>query len=235
MSETSPLTLSQIQPKMELKGTVKRIELAGAVIDVGAEADALLHISQIQPGRVKNVGDFLKDGQEVTVWVRHVDLENSKIAVTMIKPPAVSWNELAPGQVHKGTVVRIEKFGVFVDIGAERPGLVHISELATGYVATPNDVVQKGDEVEVKVLGVNRRKNQIDLSMKALATPQAAPEPSDEQPEDVPTAMALALQKALKEGEQKHPDTSKRKSGVRQQDDAREEIFKRTLSRLEDQ
>src|SRR4030067_3307861 len=67
-----------------------------------------------------------------------------------------------------GTVMRLEKFGAFVDIGAERPGLVHISEMTHDFIRTPGDVVKEGDEVEVKVLDVLKPKKQIKLSMKAL-------------------------------------------------------------------
>jgi ribosomal protein S1 len=217
---------------MELKGTVKRVELAGAVIDVGAEVDALLHISQIRPGRIKNVGDYLQEGEAVTVWVRQVDAEHGQIAVTLIKPPAVTWNELAPGQVYQGKVVRIEKFGVFVDIGAERPGLVHVSELATGYVSSPGDVVEKGQEVEVKVIKLDRRKNQIDLSIKQLATAPPAAAPSDGEPEQVPTAMALALQKALNQGGSGIAQNSAKRAS-RNRNQKQEEILDRTLQRLE--
>jgi predicted RNA-binding protein with RPS1 domain len=76
----------------------------------------------------------------------------------------------------KGSVVRLEKFGAFIEIGAERPGLVHISEMAHGYVKTPGDMLKVGDEVEAEVLDVQRRKKQIKLSMKALQ-----PEPEPEQ------------------------------------------------------
>lgn len=228
MSEESPLKLADIRPKMELKGIVKRIELGGAVIDVGAESEALLHISQIKAGRVKNVGDYLEEGKEVTVWVRNVDQKAGKIAVTMLKPPAVSWNELAQGQVYQGKVVRIEKFGVFVDIGAERPGLVHISELSSDYVNTASDVVEKGADVEVKVIGVNRKKNQIDLSMKALAAPIKVE--VEEDVEKTPTAMELAWQRAQQQG--KEDDSAAAKQAARQ-NEKREEIFRRTLQGLE--
>ncbi len=235
MSDRTSLTLAEIRPKMELKGVVKRIELAGAVIDVGAEADALLHISQIQAGHVKNVGDHLQEGQEVTVWVRNVDASRGQLNVTLIKPPAVGWAELAVGQVHVGKVVRIEKFGVFVDIGAEKPGLVHVSELAAGYVSNPSDVVETGAEVEVKVIGLNRRKNQIDLSIKQLAAPAArSVEKEEAETEDLPTAMALAMQRALgKEA----PAEKDRGSGRRrsEKDDRQEDILRRTLHRLENQ
>jgi len=77
--------------------------------------------------------------------------------------------------VIKGKIVRMESFGAFVEIGAERPGLVHISEMSHGYVRQPSDVVQEGDEIEAEILDVNRRKKQIKLSMKAVL-----PEPVEE-------------------------------------------------------
>ena len=97
--------------------------------------------------------------------------EKDRIELTMIKPLGLEWREIDKDMVLKGKVVRIENFGVFVDIGAERPGLVHISEITHDYIKTPNDVVKEGDEVQVKVLAVNRQKKQIKLSMKALEEP----------------------------------------------------------------
>jgi ribosomal protein S1 len=86
----------------------------------------------------------------------------------MIQPLALEWKEIEPDMIVKGKVVRLEPYGAFVDIGAERPGMVHVSELAHGYVKAPNEIVKEGDEVEAKVLDVNRKKKQIKLSMKAL-------------------------------------------------------------------
>ncbi len=231
--ELSPLSLGDVQPKTRLKGVVKQIQLAGAIIDVGLEeCDAFLHISQIRRRRrVKNVADALAEGQKVTVWALAVDKENARLDVTMIQPPAVSWDEIAVGQVYKGQVVRIEKFGVFVDIGAERPGLVHISELARDYVSDPNEVVQKGQEVEAQVIGIDRQKNQIDLSMKAIARP-SEPAVQQEPQEDLPTAMGLALRRALAdsaEGEESVMPAPRRTGKPRR--DQQDDILRRTLER----
>jgi small subunit ribosomal protein S1 len=234
VSDEARLKLSDIKPKQELQGIVKRIELAGAVIDVNAEAEALLHISQIKSGRVKNVGDHLKEGEEITVWVRKVDAEKGTISVTMIKPAALAWNEIKEGQVLTGKVVRIEKFGVFVDVGAERPGLVHISELSAEYVNSASDVVAKGADVEVKVIGLNRKKNQIDLSMKALQVPAKIEVIEEEETsEKLPTAMELAFAKA-----QKKQDKDERPGAASKRDrqaEKREELLRRTLQRMENQ
>ncbi len=101
-------------------------------------------------------------------------VKEDHIELTMNEPLALEWREIKKGMNVKGTVVRLEKFGAFIEIGAERPGLVHISEMAHGYVKTPGDMVKVGDEVEAQVLDVQRRKKQIKLSMKAT---QPAPEP----------------------------------------------------------
>ncbi len=89
----------------------------------------------------------------------------------MIKPLELEWREIEADMVIKGKVTRLEKFGAFVDIGAERPGLVHISEMTHDYIKDPSEVVKVGDEIEVKVLSVNRQKRQIKLSMRALEEP----------------------------------------------------------------
>lgn len=191
---STPHSLADISPKMEFQGKVKRIELAGAFVDIGNDLEAFLHISQIKGKKIRNVQDALSEGQEITVWVQSVDQASGRITLTMIKPAAIDWNEVAQGQVYKGKVVRIEKFGAFVDFGAERPGLVHVSEMDADYVGSPEDVVAKGQEVQVKVLRVNREKGQIDLSMKALSE---VVEEVEEAEEEAPTALALALQKAM--------------------------------------
>ncbi len=190
----TPASIEELEPKMKLRGRVTKIELFGAFIDVGVGRDGLLHISQLSQKRVNNVRDVVSEGAEVTVWVRQVDKKTGRIDLTMVEPVAVAWDELKTNQVYTGTVARIEKFGVFVDIGAERAGLVHVSELASGYVSSPADVVKVGDRVEVKVIGVNRKKRQIDLSMKAVEAPDEAEEVEEE---ELPTAMAVALKRAM--------------------------------------
>ncbi len=163
----------EVKQKMQFTGTVTKIRLAGAVIDIGLGKPAVLHVSQIiapdnQP--IKRVEDVLQPGQQIEVWVKKVARkdEEERIELTMIKPLDLEWREIKEGMTVKGKVVRLEKFGAFVEIGAERPGLVHISEMAHGYVKQPGDVVKEGDEIEAKVIEVNRRKKQIKLSMKAL-------------------------------------------------------------------
>ncbi len=172
----------ELKPKMKFTGKVLKTTLAGAVVDIGVGRPAVIHVSQIEPPDnlpIKSVKDVLKEGQIIDVWVRKVKEE--RIELTMFKPLDLEWRDIKKDLIVKGKVVRIEPFGVFLDIGAERPGLIHISELAHGYVRTPSDVVKEGDELEAQVIDLNKKKKQIKLSLKALQ-----PEPVHEQP--APTA-----------------------------------------------
>jgi small subunit ribosomal protein S1 len=177
--ESPVVTQNELPPEVKTKarftGTVVKTSLAGALIDIGIGKPAVIHISQIvspnQNEPIKRVEDVLHVGQNVDVWVRRAKPE--RIELTMIKPLDLEWREIKKDMIVKGTVVRLEKFGAFVDIGAERPALVHVSEMAHGFVRSPSDVVKEGDTIEAQVLEVDRRKKQIKLSMKAL---QPSPE-----------------------------------------------------------
>lgn len=246
-------SISDLKPKMELKGVVKRIELFGAFVDVGVGHDGLLHISQLREEPVNNVADVLKEGDEITVWVRKVDVNQNRIDLTLIKPLGLMWNEISVGQVVSGTVVRVEKFGAFVDIGAERPGMVHVSELSSGYINSPDDVVKVGDQVQAKVIKVNSRKKQIDLSIKALEAVPVAEKggASSDDDEKVPTAFELALRRALlnsdeefpalqrafdsvdREGKSKKSKREKRQAGNEKHRQQQEELLSRTLKTRE--
>ena len=146
-----------------------------------------------------------------------------------------------------GKVVRLENFGAFVEIGAERPGLVHVSELSHNYVRVPSEVVKVGDEVDVKVLEVDKRKKQIKLSMKALqdepeveAAPQKTArkgkakkevevvEEETELPD--PTYMEIAMRKAMDRAEKRKPEITNRiKRAKMITETEADEIYERTL------
>lgn len=158
--------VAALEPKTKLSGKVLKTTLAGALVDIGQSLPGVIHISQLSKDAINKVEDVVKEGQIVDVWVRRV--KKDRIELTMIQPLALEWKEIEPNLVVKGKVVRLESYGAFVDIGAERPGMVHVSELAHGYVKTPSEIVKEGDEIEAKVIDVDRKKKQIKLSMKAL-------------------------------------------------------------------
>src|SRR4030067_3323213 len=194
--------LSELKEKMAVEGKVSRIDLSGRFSALGVEREGFAHISALAEHQVNRVEDVLKLGQQVSVWVRKVDAIHGRLVLTLVKPLDVEWNDIKKGSVVPGRVVRLEKFGAFVEIGAERPGLIHISELANGYVKDPAEVVKVGDAIEVMVLGVDRKKKQIQLSLKALET-RTAKEVEEEQKAEEPslTAMQAAFLKAQESSE----------------------------------
>jgi small subunit ribosomal protein S1 len=245
----------QLERKMHLKGKVIKTSKAGAIVDIGVEKPALLHVSQIVSGKnepILRVEDALKENQEIEVYIRN--LQDDRIEITMLKPLALEWRDIENDMVLKGKIVELEKFGVLVDIGAERPGLVHISELTQGYVKNASDVVSIGDEVDVKIIDFNRRRKQIKLSMKALQpgldeiegvkiTPahqvrkkskdkkKASVESVEEAPAaPEPTVMEIRLKEAMEKAgieEKKNPSHSKKAKNLTTE---QEDLLSRTLS-----
>lgn len=227
-------SLAKIEPKMRLEGTITDVGLHGAIVDLGLAAEGLLHISQLAAdGEINHVTDAVRPGDHVTVWVTDVEPDRHRVSLTMVKPPALTWDELAEGQVHTGTVARIESYGAFVDIGAERHGLLHVREMSAGYVEHPSEMVSVGDEIDVRVLKVDRRRRRIDLTkqgLEAAAVEEPEPEEPEEEEEAAQTSMEAALERAYSDQEQ-----PKKRAGKPRLDEdrsdfiEREEILKRTL------
>jgi ribosomal protein S1 len=234
----TPNSIDEIKPKDKFTGSVVKIMLAGAAVDIGVGVPGFIHISQLQSEKVNRVEDVLEEGQEVEVWVKRVYPKKDRIELTMIEPLALEWREIKEGMTVKGTIERLEKYGAFVEIGAERPGLVHISELAHGYIRTPGEAVSEGDEVEAQVLSVNRRKKQIKLSMKALMedpeklVAEAKKEVEAENNQPVPTAMEMAIRSAMEKSQQEEANESKANDKKENaSNDELEDIYSRTLER----
>jgi predicted RNA-binding protein with RPS1 domain len=212
---------------MHLKGKVTKSELFGAFVDVGLERDGLVHISMLKKGHVNRVEDVVKPGEEVDVWVHKVDPNAGRLELTMIPPVALEWGEIQVGMRMTGKVVRLEKFGAFVDIGAERSGLVHVSEMTDGYVPDPSEVVHVGDEVDVKIVEIDRKKRQIRLTMKEDPMAEIEEPEAEEAP---PTAMEYALRKALgQEEESAAPGQPARRARHKRSRKEQDDIMLRTL------
>jgi len=166
VSADNVITLSDLSPGQKLEGTVKKVTLSGAIVDVGAAVDGLLHISDLGARRVTRTSDVLSEGQEVTTWVKRVEPSRKRLSLTLAEPPEYSWTDLEPGMKVQGKVVRLMDFGAFVTILPGRDGLVHISELADFRVKQTEDICKVGDEMWVKCLSVEEN-GRIRLSRKA--------------------------------------------------------------------
>ncbi|MGD2147169.1 MAG: S1 RNA-binding domain-containing protein [Anaerolineae bacterium] len=234
-AEEHQLSIEDIKPKMRLQGRVKSVGLHGAVIDVGLEYSGLLHVSQLSADNdVEVVSEVVSPGDEVAVWVVEVMPEQKRVSLTMVEPPDVTWTELQEGRVFPGKVTRIEQYGAFVDVGAERPGLLHVREMSAGYVEHPSELVSVGDEIDVRILRVDRRRQRIDLTRQGLeAEAVAEPEPEDnaapDEAESPLTAMELAMERARAETDREDVDEKRERKQEKAAYTEREDILERTL------
>lgn len=231
MTESSP----ELKKKDRVTGKVVKTSLAGALVDIGRAKPAVIPISQLRKDQVRRVEDVVKEGDQVEAWVWRMDPKQERIELTMIQPLGLEWRDIKKDAILKGKVSKLDKFGAFIEVGAERAGLVHISEMSNDYVRKPEDVVKVGDEVEVKVLDVDKRKKQIKLSMKALI-PQPKEEKAEKEKEEpqepekpAPTAMEVALRKAMAEEEDEAPKEQKPVKASKKSSKDMEDILERTL------
>ena len=224
MFEPPALDWGDLQKRMKLTGKVVRVEDFGAFVSIGAPKDGLVAVGQMARTRVKKPSDVVKEGDEVTVWVTSVSRRENRIGLSMVEPPAVDWNEIKRGQIITGKVTRLEKFGAFVEFGAEREGMIHVSEISTGYLEHPSEVLKLGEQIDAKVIEIDLRKRQIRLSIKALETETTEVEPET----PLLTPMEIAFQQAQKRRRTVAARVGERSSAetVRAQ---REDIFRRTI------
>ncbi len=224
-STTDPKELAELAVGDRLRGKIKKLELYGAFIELGVGAEALLHISQITP-RVNDVAEVFSVGQELDVYVLKIHDETKRISLAMQKPPSVSISNLQVGEQLSGKVERIERFGAFVNIDCERPGMVHVSEITDGYLNTPSDILNLGQQVDVWVLKVDKRKMQVDLTMKE---PHALVEEDEEEIEELPTTMELAFRRAMHSNTSSSAKSSNNQKQQQERTREQEAIFARTL------
>jgi small subunit ribosomal protein S1 len=230
MSEQTPASENELNKKDVVHGKVVKTTLSGAVVDIGGGKLAVVPISQLRKEPVRRVEEIVKVGDSVDAWVRRVDPNQGRVELTMIQPLAMDWRDLKKDMSVSGKVTKLEKFGAFVEIGAERPGLLHVSEMSHDYVKRPEDVVTVGQEIQVRVLDVDRRKKQIKLSMKALEPePNAEVEPEEEPEKPAPTAMEIALRKAMAAGEEPAKKASDGKPAKKAAKPDMEDLLARTL------
>lgn len=228
---------------MEVTGKVKRTSEFGAFVDIGVGRDGLLHISEMDTKRVAKVTDKVKEGDVITVWIKQLDREKNRISLTMIPPGTKTIRDLNEGDLVTGVVQRLTNYGAFVDIGLEREAMLHVKEMADTYVAKPEDVVKVGDQIEARVVGIDRRRGRIDLSLKGLRPAPQPEEPevelrpltvadaveaAEDEEEDLPTLMELAFRQAFESNSasgRRRNKKENRRQRYRDQDD----ILERTL------
>ncbi|WP_088007520.1 30S ribosomal protein S1 [Indiicoccus explosivorum] len=178
-----------------LTGRVQRIASFGAFVDLGG-VDGLVHISQLSYEHVEKVSDVVKEGQEVQVKVLSVDRDAERISLSIKETLPGPWDnieeKMPKGSVHTGTVKRLVSYGAFVEVLPGVEGLVHISQIAHKHIATPQEVLSEGQEVQVKVLDANEQDKRLSLSIKELTDKNSEPDNRDYEMPEESTGFSLS-------------------------------------------
>ena len=174
--------LKTIEEGSVVEGTVVKIMPYGAFIDLGG-VEGLLHISDISWKRINSVEDVLSAGEKVEVLVQKFDEERDRISLSMKALQKNPWiaaiEKFEVGDVVKGEVKKLLPFGAILAIDPELQGLLHVSELTDKRGAVVKDLIETGDTLEVKIIGIDRDKKKISLSALAVARDEADKEARD--------------------------------------------------------
>mgnify|MGYP001362525581 CR=1 FL=1 len=173
-TEVNPweLVAEKYPPGTIVEGAVRNLASYGAFVEIEPGIDGLLHVSDLSwTKKLAHPNELLKKGDQIKCVVLEVDQQKQRVALGLKQMHEDPWLEAIPthyqpGMIVRGTVTKITNFGVFVELEEDLEGLLHISELADHKVENPQDVVQVGQEVEVKILRVDIDDRKIGLSLK---------------------------------------------------------------------
>jgi small subunit ribosomal protein S1 len=177
-------------PGTKIKGKVRNMTTYGAFVELEEGIDGLLHVSDMSwTKKVTHPSAMLKKGDEVEAVVLSVDKERKRVALGLKQLSDDPWVTEIPGRFHPGDVVhgevtKLTSFGAFVEIDKNLEGLLHISEMTDAKVEKPEEIVQPGQKLDLKVLNVDPIERKIGLSLKAMApgailNPNPPSEPKD--------------------------------------------------------
>jgi small subunit ribosomal protein S1 len=168
-SESRTSFLNQLQRGQVRTGVVSSIVNFGAFVDLGG-VDGLVHVSELSWKHIDHPGEVVAVGDEVTVEVLEVDFERERVSLSLKATQEDPWQAFARthtiNQVVPGEVTKLVPFGAFIRVFDGIEGLVHISELAERHVEIPEQVVQVGDQLFVKIIDIDLERRRISLSLK---------------------------------------------------------------------
>ncbi len=173
-TEVNPweLVAEKYPPGTVVEGRVRNLASYGAFVEIEPGIDGLLHVSDLSwTKKIAHPNEVLTKGDTVKCVVLEVDQNKQRVALGLKQMEEDPWHAAIPdayqpGMIVMGKVTKITNFGVFVELEDDLEGLLHISELADHKVENPQDVVNQGQELEVKILRVDLDERKIGLSLK---------------------------------------------------------------------
>lgn len=162
--------LEEIQVGDIRKGIVKNITDFGVFLDLDG-IDGLLHITDMTWKRIKHPSEMVALGDELEVMILSIDKDKGRVALGLKQKEHNPWDDIErkypPGTRVKGKIVKLLPYGAFIEIEPGIEGLIHVSEMSwVKNVTDPNEVVNKGEEVEALVLSVQKEEGKISLGIK---------------------------------------------------------------------
>ncbi|MDI7276546.1 MAG: S1 RNA-binding domain-containing protein, partial [Anaerolineae bacterium] len=163
--------LNELRENEVRTGVVSSLCDFGAFVDLGG-ADGLIHLSELSWGRVAHPREVLKVGEEVQVYILHIDRERRRIALSLKRLQPEPWSQIDErftiGQMVEGTITKITNFGAFARLEGDVEGLIHISELSDQRIGHPREVVQEGQTLALRVIRIDSARKRIGLSLRRV-------------------------------------------------------------------
>ena len=158
----------------EIKGEVRNLTAYGAFVGLEEGIDGMIHVSDLSWTRkINHPSEILKKNEEVEAVVLSIDKENQRVSLGVKQLDNDPWSDIdgkfKVGDLVKGTVAKIASFGAFVSLDGDIDGLIHISQLSEEHVEKVKDVIKVGDDVDARVIKVDKIERRIGLSIKAVA------------------------------------------------------------------
>ena len=155
----------------EYVGVVKNLTNYGAFVDIGG-VDGMVHNSELSWKRIKHPSQVISVGQELKVYIKDLDVEKKRISLGYKTQDMDSWYKFTQqynvGDVVSAKIVSIMPFGAFAEVFEDVDGLIHISRISTERINSPADVLNVGDEVNVKIVEIDNENRKLALSIRAL-------------------------------------------------------------------
>ena len=151
------------------RGTVTNVTDFGVFVDLGG-VEGLIHISELSWGRVSHPNQIVKLGEEIDVQVLDISAERCRVALSLKRLTSNPWEraltDFAEGTVLSATVTSVLSYGAFARIEAGVEGLIHASEMTLEANQSPREILQEGQQIQVRVLHVDPAHQRMGLSLK---------------------------------------------------------------------
>lgn len=183
--------LNELEEGEVRHGVVSSLCDFGAFVDLGG-ADGLIHLSELSWRRVGHPKQVLSLGQEVDVYVLHVDKERRRIGLSLKRLQKEPWSTVEEryqvGQLVTGTITKLTSFGAFAQLDECIEGLVHISELSEERIEHPREVVEEGQELTLRIIRIDADKERMGLSLRRVDEEQYSDDDDSEDADQLESA-----------------------------------------------